>query len=390
MKPLRITLVMIEPPLPFGSAPSRWYYVLLKGLVDRGHYVTAFATSSKLEDLRKAVELFPAPRFSLRCYPHPSRAGIAAKLETLARPYSYMFSAELRTDLNHHLENGYDVLHLEQLWCGWLGLEHSAKALLNVHHLEMIDLENLSGFSGRMALNRCLMFRSEKELIRHFKWFRACSGRLVPLIRKINPTASISTVPVGIDTTLYPFVSDQDRLHAPTLTLVASMSWYPGASAARRLLTKLYPLIKKEIPEARVEIVGWSARSVLKKYLGLPGVEIREDVPDTIPYFHRAGAFVYAPQRGSGMKIKVLEAMALGAPVVTTTEGIEGLCAEDGIHAQVSNCDEGLARRAVDLLRDRTSQNRQRRAARELVDSWCSPDRTLRMIEQIYSEMVTA
>jgi glycosyltransferase involved in cell wall biosynthesis len=379
---------MIEPPLPFGSAPSRWYYVLLKGLLERGHRVTAFATSSKPEDLRKAAELFPAPRFALRCYAHPVRSGISAKLETLVRPYSYMFSPEMKTELAKHLAAGYDILHLEQLWSGWLGLEHSPRALVNVHHLEMIDLENAPSLSRRMAFDRRLMFSSEKRLIQRFKWFRSCSGRLVPRIRQINPGASIATVPVGIDTLLYPFLSDQERPVAPTITLIASMDWYPGASAARRLLTKLYPLIKKQVPRARFEIVGWFARSVLKEYLELPDVQIVENVADTIPYFHKAAAFVYAPQRGSGMKIKVLEAMALGAPVVTTPEGVEGLCAEDGIHAQISDSDEGLAERTIDLLQDRTSQNRQRRAARELIDSWCSPERTLGMIEQIYSQMV--
>ena len=377
MKPLRISLLMLEPPLPFGSAPSRWYYVLLKGLVERGHQVTAFATSFKSCDLQKAAELFPAPRFSLRCYPHPVRSGLCAKVETLLRPYSYMFSPELRSDFKEHLEGGYDILHLEQLWCGWLGLEHSAKALVNVHHLELIDLEESSSLSRKQQIGRSLMFRSERHLIRRFRWFRSCSSRLAPWIEKINPSASINTVPVGIDTSLYPFASDDERSRAPLITLVASMGWYPGASAAKRLLGKLYPIIKRKIPEARFEIVGWSACSVLKEYLGLPDVRIVEDVPDAIPYFRRAGAFVYAPQRGSGMKIKILEAMALGAPVVTTSEGVEGLRAEDGLHARISDTDEGLAEHTIELLRDRKAQNRQRRAAREMVSSWCSPERTV-------------
>ena len=52
MAPLRIVLVMIEPPLPFGNAAARWYYVLLRGLVARGHRVTAFAACSKPGEIR--------------------------------------------------------------------------------------------------------------------------------------------------------------------------------------------------------------------------------------------------------------------------------------------------------------------------------------------------
>src|SRR5262249_10537582 len=113
-----------------------------------------------------------------------------------------------------------------------------------------------------------------------------------------------------------------------------------------------------------------------------------ENVPDAFPFLRRAGVFLYAPARGSGMKIKILEAMAMGAPVVTTSEGVEGLPAEDGIHAGISESDEGLVERTVTLLRDGAFQNRQRAAARELIEGWCGPQRTMSMIEDIYSRML--
>ena len=60
MTPRRIVMAMIEPPLPFGSAAARWYYVLLKGLVERGHRVTAFAACSKPEEIEKTAMLLTA------------------------------------------------------------------------------------------------------------------------------------------------------------------------------------------------------------------------------------------------------------------------------------------------------------------------------------------
>ncbi len=121
MTPRRIVMAMIEPPLPFGSAAARWHYVLLKGLVERGHRVTAFATCSKPEEIERTAALFPPDRYDLRCFTFPARSGIKAKVETLRRPYSYMFSAEMRDSLERELDQGFDVLHLEHLWCGWLG-----------------------------------------------------------------------------------------------------------------------------------------------------------------------------------------------------------------------------------------------------------------------------
>ena len=66
---------------------------------------------------------------------------------------------------------------------------------------------------------------------------------------------------------------------------------------------------------------------------GAAGVEIRSDVPDAQPFFRELDVLVYAPAVGSGMKVKVIEAMALGTPVVTNSQGIEGLPATDGVEA---------------------------------------------------------
>ena len=140
MRPLRIVLVMIEPPLPFGNAAARWFYVLLKGLVERGHNVTAFAACAKPGDIAAARDLFPSPAFDLRPYPIVPDRGFAGKWRTLRKPFSYMFSREFTRDLDATLAGGFDVLHLEQLWSGWLGLRHVEKALVNVHYLLEIDL----------------------------------------------------------------------------------------------------------------------------------------------------------------------------------------------------------------------------------------------------------
>jgi glycosyltransferase involved in cell wall biosynthesis len=167
------------------------------------------------------------------------------------------------------------------------------------------------------------------------------------------------------------------------------MNWYPGYSAAVRLLTRLWPEVKRRVPRARLQIVGWKARERLAGYLGLPDVTVLENVPETRPYFENTSVFLYAPSRGSGMKIKILEAMAFGVPVVTTSEGVEGLPAEDGVHAGVCEDDAGLIDRTVALLEDPARQDRQRAAARRLLESHCGPAPTLDAIEAIYGRMLS-
>jgi glycosyltransferase involved in cell wall biosynthesis len=387
MNGLRIVVVMVEPPLPFGDATARWFYVLLKGLVERGHRVTAFATCSKPDDMARAATLFPAPEYDLRCYPNPRRRGLYAKWETWRRPYSYMFSAELRQALEVELARVYDLLHLEQLWSGWLGLDQPDRALVNVHYLAGIDLENAPINTWRDRMTRHLMRTTEERLVRRFTHFRCVSPRLKSALLQINPQARVKTVPLALDTSLYDYIAPACRSGEPIVSIIGNMNWYPSRSAAERFLTRLWPGIQARIPEARAQVVGWNARVALKDFLNLSDVSIEENVPDIRPYFERTGVLLYAPARGSGMKIKVLEALALGVPVVTTSEGVEGLPAEDGVQVGVCEDDAGLIDRTVHLLRDVPAQERQRAAGRALLEAHCGPRTTLDALETIYREM---
>jgi glycosyltransferase involved in cell wall biosynthesis len=387
---MRIVLTMIEPPLPFGNAAARWFYVLLRGLVQRGHQVTALAACSKPSEMAQAAALFPAPQYDLRCFPYPARRGLSAKWDTLRRPYSYMFSAEFLASLQQVLARGFDILHLEQLWCAWLGMRYATKALVNVHHLCWLDLEHVRPAGWKQRFDRWLMLRTERQLVRRLEHFRSCSPRLVPEILSVNPKGRVVTVPVGLDLEQYSYIPDARRTSEPMLSVIGSMGWYPSYSAAVRLLTRLWPEIKRRVPRARVQIVGWNARSALKPFLGMPDVTIEENVPDIRPYFERTGVLLYAPGRGSGMKIKILEALAFGVPVVTTSEGVEGLPAEDGIHAGIVEEDAGLIERTLRLLGDPDAQNRQRQAGRALLERHCGPGPTIDGIEKIYADMLAS
>lgn len=389
MNPLRLIVAMIEAPVPFGNAPARWFYVLLKELVARGHRVTAFAACSKTSEIEEARRIFPSPTYDLRLYPFPQRSGWRAKCETLRRPYSFMFSESLKADLDAELARGFDILHLEQLWSGWLGLKYRDRALVNVHHLQWIDLEHVRPPTWKGRFEKWQIRRTEEYLLRRLCHIRSCSPRLVPEILRVNPAAHVTTVPVGIDPTMYRYIPDHQRTGEPVISVIGNMGWYPTHSAAERLLTRLWPEIKKRLPAARVQIVGWKARSALASYLNMPDVEIIENVPDMQPYYERTAIMLYAPGRGSGMKIKILESLGYGIPVVTTSEGVEGLPAEDGVHASICEDDAGLIERAVALLCDVARQNRQRAAGRRLLEEHCGPKPTVDAIEAIYSRMLT-
>jgi glycosyltransferase involved in cell wall biosynthesis len=298
-----------------------------------------------------------------------------------------MFSPELEAALRAEAARGFDVLHLETLWSGWVGLPWRERALVNVHNLFEVDLELLPPGSPAEQVRRWMLRRLEHRLLRRYDNLVGLSDRIVHHLQTIHPRARTFTVPFGLDLSRYTFRAEEGAPHPPTLGLIGSFTWPPTYSAGRRLLDTLWPAIHRQVPEARLLLVGREARSALKDSLHLPSVEIHENVPDTAPYFEATDVMLYAPLAGSGMKVKVLEALAQGTPVVTTRDGVEGLPALDGVHAGVSDDDAGLVERAVALLRSPELRRARRLAGRELLERTCGPGPTVDALERVYARV---
>lgn len=391
LDPLRIVVVLPDPPLPFGNAASRWFYVLVRGLADRGHRVTTLAVVRGAAAEAEARARFPADRYDLRLYREQpdGRRSLWRQWESFRRPYSYAYPPELRRDLAAELAKGFDVLHLEQLWGGYLGHDQAGRALVHLHYLYAID--HAAAAPGGLK-DRVLRWRTrqvERSLVRRYPRISTLTPRLSDEVRRLSPASEVRTIPLAMDLDLYPFDPAPPPPRPPVVALIGSFNWAPSYSAGVRLLDRLWPAIRQRVPEARLQIVGRAARSAFgARPLG-PEVTIAENVPEIIPYFLASDVLLYAPSRGSGMKVKVLEAIALGVPVVTTTEGIEGLPAVDGRHAGISDEDAGLIERTVQLLQDPSRRQQQRLEARRLLEAHCTPGPVLDALEAFHRQIAS-
>ena len=155
---MRIIVVTPAVPHPFGDTAARWFYVLITELVARGHEVVALvATEEPDERVAEAKQWLSKYEGRLTLHCHRLRVDSAAlrrKWQNLVRPRSEMLQdSEFTAKLQQELAQGYDVLHLEQMSTGWLGL-NVPRALLNVHYFDIIDRgyrENMN-FAERKAL----------------------------------------------------------------------------------------------------------------------------------------------------------------------------------------------------------------------------------------------
>jgi glycosyltransferase involved in cell wall biosynthesis len=168
-------------------------------------------------------------------------------------------------------------------------------------------------------------------------------------LRSLAPDLSTTVIPNGVDGSFFRQVGASDR--PPSLVFVGNMSYPPNVLAALALIREILPRVKSEVTDARAIIVGPQPPAELTCLRG-PDVEISGWVADIRPYLERSGCFVSPLTGGTGMRNKILEAMAMGLPVVATPMSCEGIKVTHGEDILLGRTPEELARAAICLLRD--------------------------------------
>ena len=382
---MKVVVVSPAVPHPFGETAARGLYVLVVGLLARGAHVTCLVVTeeddARVRDARQRLAAAPGSgRCELEIFAPRVRPVLLRKLRSAWRPFSEtLYAGGFAPALARHAATGYDVLHLDQLWSGWAGLARP-RALLNVYQLEIVDWEQrrLRTIAEGKALAQ--MRRATRRILSGSRHVRVVSRRLLERTRAINGQAEHSLIPFALDLSLYPM---QAVVREPVVGLLGSMHWLPSRSAAERLITRIWPHVKRAVPAARLLVGGWNARRYLDRYAATD-ITIVENLAHPADFFSRVAVLAYAPLRGTGVKVKVLESLAYGVPVVTTGEGLEGIDGDDGVHCWVREDDDALAARVVEVLGDDGQRERMREAGRALVEARHAPGAVLEQMLGAY------
>ena len=192
-------------------------------------------------------------------------------------------------------------------------------------------------------------------------------------LRDVAAGTAVSLVPNGVDTAaLRPL---PEAAAGKRLIFVGHMRYPPNIDAVRFLARHILPALRARIPEARLTVVGEGTPRVLREFAGRDDMDLVGLASSPLPYYQNAHVAVVPLRAGGGTRLKILEAMALGRPVVSTTLGCEGLAVEDGKHLLIANDAEGFAAAVARVFTDRALASRLTLQARALVESnydWAS------------------
>ena len=185
------------------------------------------------------------------------------------------------------------------------------------------------------------------------------------------PGARVCAIPTGVDTSY--FTPNGSHENPAALVFTGSMDWFPNEDAILHAIHNILPLIRSAMPEVSLTVAGRNPTSRLRKAAAKAGVRVTGSVDDVRPYIADAAVYVVPLRLGGGTRLKILEALAMGKAVVSTTIGAEGLPLVPGVHFVRADDPGDFARAVLALLRDPTRRKTLGVAGRQLLEqrySW--------------------
>jgi polysaccharide biosynthesis protein PslH len=171
--------------------------------------------------------------------------------------------------------------------------------------------------------------------------------------RYISRKTPVAVIGNGVDPAYFcPGACDEPPAHHPTLLFCGAMDYNPNVDALRWYFAEIHESLHRVVPELRLLVVGKNPPPEVRAHSRRLNVTVTGGVPDVRPYYHRAWAQIVPLRIGGGTRLKILESMAIGTPVVSTRIGAQGLGLSHGRDVLFADTAEEFLRQTVRLLGD--------------------------------------
>ena len=258
-------------------------------------------------------------------------------------------------------EREFDMIHLDSMHMIRYALaavkrQSSLKVIYNWHNIESEAMRRYSdtapGIARRWyaAHTAKKMEAIEKTMLDSAFGHLVCSQREYDQLRRIAPAARIAVIENGVDTAYFAPTGEGTGARRQ-IVFVGVMDYFPNSDAAIFFANRIWPQVRSRLSDAELLIVGADPGPAVRALAELPGVKVTGTVPDVRTYYSGAFAAIVPLRTGGGTRLKILEALAAGVPVVSTPLGAEGLEVADKENALLVDADDvqGWTDRLVSL-----------------------------------------
>jgi glycosyltransferase involved in cell wall biosynthesis len=376
---------------------------LMQRLASRHHITYMARGQGDREQNQLATEYLSGKGIEVKIIddPIPRKKGIAFYARLVANlfsplPYSVAShdSEKLKAAVAEHAaQHRVDLYQLE-----WLGYRYALPASAQAVVLQAPNVESLiwqryyeneTRWIKRLYIREQWRkyLRCERDAFRAVRHIVAVTVEDAALAREWFGVDDIDVVDNGVDVPSFREV--RLDVHSRCILYLGALDWRPNFDALEVLLGTIYPTVRGVIPDARLLIVGRSPpESLCKQVATQPGAELHADVPDVRPFLARSAVMAVPLRIGGGSRLKILESLAAGLPVVSTRVGAEGLCLRPGDDYTLANTPDEMSRALVWALTQREKARLQAEHGRATVTNRYDWSLLAQRLERVWEKAV--
>ena len=394
---MRVLLLTQVLPYPPDSGPKVKTYYVLKYLAQH-HDVTlvSFVRDSDkpeyiqhLETLCERVITVPITRPKLRDLAFLGKSLISGQPWMMLRderPEMRQVLAELAKTTH------FDVVHADQTNMGQYALPFTnSRKVLDLHNALWMLYKRLAETTAVTSPMKYILTRDwrllkqyEGWLCRQFDAVTAVSDEDRALLMEAGAQQDITVIPIAIDT------DEQARINrrpsGPHIVHIGTMYWPPNINGINWFLDHVYPIIKREVPDVRCTLIGARPpESIIKRGEDDRTLTVTGYVEDPLPFLEDASMMVVPLQAGGGMRVKILNALSQGIPMVTTAVGCEGIKVTNGHDLLIADQAVAFADASIRLLTDYELNQSITENGRQTAEQFYDYRQACRPLDTIYS-----
>jgi len=384
MVKMKVLIISGQPPSPFSGAEIRLLN-LLRHLAGNYDFTVIAPICSKDDPKLSHADCY------CRFIPAPIAAGMPRRSRLywiLNAWYQVLLTREPKLVADYAFppvhsavdklvkSDKFDIVQIQQFYMAqYLPDRPNCPTILDVDNLWSKLSRRLVEISPERRLTRRIqavidqhkVYAYEKSALKKFDACLAVCHEDETYIRKLAPRTITAIVPNGVDTTYYvpQFGVGGER----TILFTGAMAWSPNIDAVKFLVSDILPIVRQYDPSVTLQIVGRNPTSDVRELAQAPWITVTGFVEDIRPYLAASTVYVVPLRAGAGTRLKILEALAMGKAVVSTSLGAEGLEVTDGKNILIADEPGEIAAQIIALLRNQSLREELGRNGRQLVES---------------------
>lgn len=350
-------------PLPLDSGGKIKSFYTLKALSSKHNtYTLAYTRNNdeklliqKLQEISPQLRTIDLSRNLIKKVLDPLTNLISNKSFIINRDYRY----EMRKAFLEVVESFKpDVVHIDHLQMAqFVDFNASYKVVLDNHNVESIIIKRIAETSESISTRLYAsvewpkLQRYELDICKRCNLVLTVSETDERTLVDMGVNSSyIDYVPIGVDTQSFKYI---DRIKSSQNMLsLGTMSWPPNIDSMLYFTKDIMPIIRKQYLGCTLTIAGSNPSPVIQSLASEPDISVTGFVDDADELARKCGVFIVPLRSGSGVRVKILNALAMGLPIVSTTIGVEGLDVRNGEHLLIADTPADFAESVIRVLTD--------------------------------------